>query len=511
MPEPGPPRPTRSVGPVPEPLEPLARGPLTPALERFAGGPVLAASAVAMLVLTTFSGVYGYHRDELYFRMLPPDLAYTDQPFLTPWLARTLTGLVADEVWALRIPATLTAGTAVVLIALLTRELGGGRRAQALAGWGYAGTASLLMFGHVLLPATLDLALWLAVLLAATRAALRDPRWWLLTGVLIGLTTWNRWLVVVLALAIAAGVLLHGPRDALRSPWAWGGAIASLVIAAPNLVFQATNDWPQLAMGAALGENNAGEVRVLMWPLLFLLLGPALVPTCLRGIQHLWTDPALRHARFLLLCLLALLAFTFIGGTQPHYFMTPLAAVFAAGCVRLGARIESYRQLAVPWGLNAAFCALIGLPLLPLAVLGSTPVPAISPLAADQVGWPAYTETVATAYDLAVQEHGEPVAVITANYGEAGALARYGPEHGLPAPLSGHNHLHVLGGPDAEAATVVLVGHGRLATQFETCAVAGELDNGVGVDNEEQGVPVRVCHGPLDSWDQLWPLFAHLD
>lgn len=366
-----------------------------PPLPRFARGPVLAASAVAMLVLTVFSGGYGYHRDELYFRMLPPDLGYTDQPFLTPWLARTVSALVADEVWAVRIPATLAAGAAVALLALLTRELGGGRRAQAIAAWGYAGTASLLMFGHVLLPATLDLALWLAVLLAATRAALRDPRWWLLTGVLIGLTTWNRWLVVVLALAIAVGVLLLGPREALRSPWAWGGVAASLLVSAPNLAFQATHDWPQLAMGAALGENNAGEVRLLMWPLLFLLLGPALVPTCVSGIRHLWTDPALRHARFLLVCLLALVLFTFVGGTQPHYFMTPLAAVFAAGCVRLGERIESYRQLAVPFGLNAAFCALLGLPLLPLAVLGSTPVPTISPLAADQVGWPAYTGTVA--------------------------------------------------------------------------------------------------------------------
>lgn len=103
------------------------------------------------------------------------------------------------------------------------------------------------------------------------------------------------------------------------------------------------------------------------------------------------------------------------------------------------------------------------------------------------------------------------MAVVTANYGEAGALARYGPEHGLPAPFSGHNHLHVLGGPDADVATVVLVGYGRLTPRFESCAVVAELDNGVGVDNEEQGVPVRVCHGPRDSWDRLWPGFAHLD
>ncbi|MCK0113969.1 glycosyltransferase family 39 protein [Ornithinimicrobium sp. F0845] len=499
---------------MPETEERRVRPPaavVPPPLRRFAWVPVLAAAGAAMVALTAFSGLYGYHRDELYFRMLPAEVGYTDQPFLTPWLARTFAAVVADEVWTLRIPATLAAGAAVVLLALLTRELGGGRRAQVIAAWGYAGTASVLMFGHVLLPATLDLALWLGVLVTATRAALRDPRWWLVAGALVGLTTWNRWLVVVLALAIAVGVLLLGPRQVWSSPWAWGGVVASLAVAGPNLLHQAANDWPQLAMGAALSESNAGEVRLLMWPLLFLLLGPALVPTCLAGVRYLWTDPAVRHARFLLVCLGVLLAFTFIGGTQPHYFMTPLAAVFAAGCVRLGARTESYRERAVPFGLNTALCALIGLPLIPLAVLGSTPLPAISPLAADQVGWSAHVATVASTYDRAVQEYGEPVAVITANYGEAGAVARYGPEHGLPAPVSGHNHLHSLGGPDADVATVVMIGQDRLATLFQDCAVAAELDNGVGVDNEEQGVAVRICHGPRESWDLLWPRFAHLD
>src|SRR5690606_18133396 len=131
--------------------------------------PVLAAALAVAAVLTAFSAGYGYHRDELYFRMLPADVGYVDQPPLTPWLARTLSELVADEVWVLRVPATLAAALAVVLLALLTRELGGARMSQATAAWAYASTASVLMFGHVLLPATLDLAFWLAILWAATR------------------------------------------------------------------------------------------------------------------------------------------------------------------------------------------------------------------------------------------------------------------------------------------------------------------------------------------------------
>lgn len=478
---------------------------------RFAGGPVLAAAGAVAAVLTALSPWYGYHRDELYYRLLPPDTGYTDQPFLTPWLARTLTDLVADQVWAVRIPATLAAAGAVVLIALLTRELGGGRRAQVVAAWGYASSASILMFGHVLLPASLDLALWLGILLAATRATLRDPRWWLLAGVLIGVTTWNRWLVVVLALGIALGVLACGPRAALRSPWLWGGVAASLVIAAPNLAYQAAHGWPQLAMGAALGEHNGTEVRIMMWPLLLLLIGPALVSVWLAGIRHLWTSPGLRDARFLLVALAVLVAFTFIGGTQPHYFMTPLATVFAAGCVPVGERLTSYRGISGAIALNAAICGAIALPLIPVGVLGRTPIPAMSPLAADQVGWPTYVAQIADVHQRATQQHDGPVAIITANYGEAGAVDRYGPALGLPAPVSGHNHLGTLDPPEDSVDTLVLVGMDSLAGQFNECTVITELDNGIGVDNEEQGVAVRLCHGPRETWDVLWPRFAHLD
>ena len=46
---------------------------------------------------------------------------------------------------------------------------------------------------------------------------------------------------------------------------------------------------------------------------------------------------------------------------------------------------------------------------------------------------------------------------------------------------------------------------------FERCVVKARLDNGVDVDNEEQGLPVAVCTGPKASWAVLWPRLHHLD
>jgi hypothetical protein len=33
----------------------------------------------------------------------------------------------------------------------------------------------------------------------------------------------------------------------------------------------------------------------------------------------------------------------------------------------------------------------------------------------------------------------------------------------------------------------------------------------VGVDNEEQGMPVAICHDPLGSWADTWAGLRHLD
>ncbi len=70
---------------------------------------------------------YGYHRDELYFRLLAshPAWGYVDQPPLTPMLAKAGIGLFGDNLWGVRVPALLFALAAVVVTALLAAELGG--------------------------------------------------------------------------------------------------------------------------------------------------------------------------------------------------------------------------------------------------------------------------------------------------------------------------------------------------------------------------------------------------
>ena len=50
----------------------------------------------------------------------------------------------------------------------------------------------------------------------------------------------------------------------------------------------------------------------------------------------------------------------------------------------------------------------------------------------------------------------------------------------------------------------------RLDDWFATCEPAGRIDNGLGVDNDEQGKPIAVCRDRRAEWAQLWPQLQRL-
>ena len=481
---------------------------------RFSASAVLPAAAALALLLAVTSGRYGYHRDELYFLTLRPAWGYVDQPPFTPWLARTVAEL-SPTLPVLRLPALVLATASVLVVAAISREVGGGRLAQGLAAWGYAFGTFTLTFGHVLLTASVDLLVWPTVLLLVLRALRRgQPAWWLPAGLLVGLSTFNKWLVVLLVLSVLAGLLAVGPRRVLVSRAVLGAAALALLGALPNLVWQVRHGLPQLAMGQALSAENAGDVRVTAVPLLLVAVGPLAVPVWLAGVVALLRRPEWRPVRFLAPALGVIVVLTVLGGSQVYYPYGVLAAVFAVGCVpvaELAGRGRGARRLVLGLaGLHVLSGVLISGSVLPLDVLARTFVPAANQAIGDQVGWPAYVAQVDRV--TATARTSDPsVAVLASNYGEAGALLRFSSLPEVPV-VSGLNALWDQGGPPPGTRTLVVVG-GQLrdaAPLFTSCSVVDRLDNGVGIDNEEQGEPVAVCTGPRQDWDHLWPALRHL-
>ncbi|HEY2803147.1 MAG TPA: hypothetical protein VGJ67_04440, partial [Actinomycetota bacterium] len=69
------------------------------------------------------------------------------------------------------------------------------------------------------------------------------------------------------------------------------------------------------------------------------------------------------------------------------------------------------------------------------------------------------------------------------------------------------------GQPHQTGGVTVAVGfdRGDLSRFFAHVTRAAAIDNGLGVENDEQGNAVWVCSGRRASWATLWPRVRHYD
>jgi hypothetical protein len=149
------------------------------------------------------------------------------------------------------------------------------------------------------------------------------------------------------------------------------------------------------------------------------------------------------------------------------------------------------------------------LPVVPVTALHDTPIVAVNYDAGEQVGWPAFAATIGGAYDALPAGQRRQAVVLGANYGEAGALARFRPD--IPS-YSGHNGMWDLGPPPRDTDTTIVVGYPPrdLRGWFAVVRRVATIDNGVHLDNDEQGQPVWVCAQPTQAWSALWAQMRRL-
>jgi 4-amino-4-deoxy-L-arabinose transferase-like glycosyltransferase len=482
---------------------------------------VLPVAVAEVLLLVATANRYGYHRDELYFRIAArhPAWGYDDQPALTPMLGRFSEWAFGGDPRGLRMLSAVAIGLVVVLVALIARELGAGRAGQIVAALGTAASGAAMAVGHLLSTTTFDVLLWVALVYVVVRIlGGGDERQWLLVGLTVGIGLENKHLILLLVLALACGCLLARRWELARSPWLWAGAALAVALWLPNVLWQARHGWPQLELAAKIAEEEAAANRIELLPLQFLLIGPLLAPLWLGGLWWLLRRAEARPYRPLGLAYVVLLAIALLIGAKPYYTMGLLLALLGAGGVvaerwlrdRRGRRVVLGAAIAV----SAVVAALITLPLVPAKDVHATPIPDINEDAIETIGWPTFAASVARVWNELPESARSTAVVYASNYGEAGAIARYGPALGIPRAYSGHNAFWRFGRPPDGARPVIVVGYHHpesLRGDFSDCVLSARIDNGVDLDNEEQGAAIWTCASTADAWSTLWPRLRSLN
>ncbi|HMK91873.1 MAG TPA: hypothetical protein VK576_02640, partial [Thermoleophilia bacterium] len=161
----------------------------------------------------------------------------------------------------------------------------------------------------------------------------------------------------------------------------------------------------------------------------------------------------------------------------------------------------------------AALFMPVALPVLPPSALARHPLQNINYNLGEEVGWPELTATVAHVYHSLPPAERATTVILTGNYGEAGAIDRYGPALGLPNAYSGHNSFWWWGPPRPARTTTIVVGltdtPRYLERYFTDVRRVATIHNRYRVDNDEEGMPVWLCRGQKQPWAAIWPQFKN--
>jgi hypothetical protein len=487
-------------------------------VRRLAPLPVLPVTVVIGLKTALGASVlsrYGWQRDELYYVVAARHLSfgYVDFPPVTALLGAGGRVLLGESRVGLRALSLVAGAGVVVVCALIARELGGSRRAQAIAAMAAALTPLLLAVNTLFQPVSFDFLLEAVLLWLAVRLAFAPTRRaWVAVGVVLGVGLETKYTIGVLAACLLLGAAVF--RRDLLGVRNLGVALGiALALAAPNLVWEAGHQWATVRFLAGTGPSATSETRPQFVVNLLIIAGLVLVPVWIAGFRRLHRD---RSTRWLAWGIgFVCLVYFALGGKS--YYAGPVVVVpLAAGALSVERWLATRRRVAVA----AALAVVLTLPALPIAV----PVlPAATMVRwrvvdarsdfKDELGWSSIVDGAARAAAV-MRDAGRPAAaVIAANYGEAGALDVLAKGRGLPPRVSGDMSYRYWRPTRLRSHRVVVVGYdiatlGSLCTRYR---VVARVRIPYGVENDESGARIATCslRGGLDAvWPQLlYPRF----
>lgn len=484
--------------------------------------PLLLLALVRLLLHTLTNHQYGFHRDELALldnaRRL--DWGYVAYPPLAPWIGRLALELFGPSLVGLRFFSALAQSAAMVLAGLMCRDLGGSPRAQIATALAAALAPISLIQGALFQYVSLDYLWWvLAAFFTLRLLKSEDRRWWLATGAAIGLGMMTKYTMAYLAAGLVGGALLTRARRDLAGPWPWAGAALALLIFLPNLLWQVGHDFISLEFLINIHARDVeiGRTSGFLPEQFIVAANLFTLPLWAAGLYFYFFKP--EGARYRLLGWMYLIPFLLFLFTQGRsYYLAPAyPMLLAAGAVvweRWSASLSPRRERlsrGLLWAALAAGALVFAPVMLPVAPVNS-PLWDLSSQIHDnfveEIGWPELVETVAGIHASLPAGEQARAGILTANYGEAGAVNLYGPRYGLPQAISGINSYWLRGYGQPPPETLILVGFSaRTAGElFAACAPAGRVTNRYGVENEETrfNPEIFVCREPRRPWPELW-------
>lgn len=492
----------------------------TAALTRLSKGwPVLLIALLQFTLHLWVSAHDNFFRDELYYiaasRHL--DFGYVDFPPLVALATAGVRLLLGPSLVALRLLPALAGVLVILLTADMVARLGGGLLAQVLAALSIALAPVFIGSSGIMTMDPFDQLWWTLLAWILLRLIMdRQPRLWLLFGLVVGLGLLNKLTVGFYVGALVLGLLLSNQRKLLFNRWLISGGLLALLLISPYILWNAAHGFPTLAFTR---NYTSGKTYQQATPLEFLIQqitasNPFAFPLWLSALYFLFFTTAGKPYRtfgsaYLLLFVLFMLLKTKIYWLSPAY-----PALFALGARARGLFFQHRPRLAWLQPAYIGILAVSGVLLVPFAIpilpvqtfielSNSAPLPQYF---ADRYGWREMVLAVKQSYDTLTPAEKAVACIFTSNYGEAGAVDLYGPALGLPKAISGHNSYFIWGpqGCTGKVLITVNIPLTDIASGFDSVKFAGSTACTYCMPYENNA-PIFIARGLHANIYDAWP------
>ncbi len=426
------------------------------------------------LIICLYPYHYGIFRDELLYISLSDRLgwAYLEVPPIAPLILAGVRALLGTSYFSLHlVPALLSSGV-IIVSALMVKKMGGSIYATliclvcvTLAPYFIYSNFDYNAFDRIFW--TLSLYMILLLLVSG------DKKYWLYFGLFAGLGLMSKVTMLYLGFALFLSFLALKDRKFLFDRrFLLGGLIAASIFL-PFILWQAYYNFPII-------EYFKGYAAKLRFSSPLQYLNQYAFPVWISGIIFFLFNNEGKKYRVFGLSFFILWAIFSLQQAKSYLIYPYYTVLFAGGAVFITRLIE---KIKIIW-LKRAAAAITALVTLIISIRAVISIPnnrpVLSPEAfikysggkkfdsdekygsgslpqvfADCFGWEEMTEAVAGVYQKLSDSDKKKVCIMTANYGEAGALHYYGPKYGLPEPVCGHN-IWYFWGPGNNTGDVML-------------------------------------------------------
>ena len=474
------------------------------------------------LMIHYFTGTcYELHRDEMLYFSMGNHLSwgFASTPPLMSFLAFVDIHVFGYHEFGVKFFPALFGGSIIVLIALFIKEIGGKGFAIFNGCYAYIISTAMLKTSSLFMPVIFELFFWMLFLLFVLKLINRqNAKYWIGIGISFGLAFLNKYSILFLGISTVIALFISQHRKLFFSKYIVYGAILSLCIALPNIIWQVIHRFPVVTHMGELYRTQLIHVPVKIFLSEQILMNFSCILIWLSGLLAIVFYKAEKKFRvFAYLYFIIILIFLIAKGK--HYYtlgIYPMFFAFGGYFLEkyLVGRLKIISYSILVFSLISAIVFLpLGLPILPQQKMEKycaffskyiTPIPmrnednSYSLLPQDYMdmtGWKELVELASVAYNKLDSMQKKDCIFYANDYGQAGAFDFYGKKYHFPSPVS-MGDSYIFWAPDSLTASNFIISDshlGDIPDLFNNYTEIGEIKN---IYFRENGLKIFLCQNP---------------